>query len=184
MADTSVFLAVFILFLLLGLAVTVFSDPYIRREHRKILLLIVALCASLVVQNCWEYTLTVRPLKRLERQLVAIYGYSVRPAITVLIFPIIAPKKQFWPAWVLVGINAAVHFTALFSTICFTITEHNIYYGGPLKHFCLYVSLLMLANLLYLTIHVSRGLRIADAAMPVLSIGMSLVSTWMDIQRD
>lgn len=149
MAETNVSLAVFILFLLLGLAFTVFNDPYIRREHRKILLLIDALCASLVIQNCWEYALSIGPLKQLERQLVAIYGYSVRPVIIVLIYPIIAPKKRFWPAWVLVGINAAVHMTALFSYICFTITEHNLYYGGPLKFFCVYTSLLLLAYLLY-----------------------------------
>ena len=184
MTETNISLALFILFMLLGLAFTVFNDPYIRREHRKILLLIVGLCASLVIQNCWEYALTIGPLKQLERQLVAIYGYSVRPAIIVLTFPLIAPKKRSWPAWVLVGINAAVHSTALFSTICFTITEHNSYYGGPLKHFCLYVSLLLLAYLLYLTIREHRGVRAADAAMPVLSIVMILVSTWMDIQSD
>ena len=117
MADTDISFVFFILFLLGGLAFTVFNDPYIRREHRKTLLLIVGLCASLVFQNCWEYALSIGPTRQLERQLVCIYGYSVRPAIIVLIFPIIAPKKQFWPAWVLVGINAAVHSTALFSHI-------------------------------------------------------------------
>ena len=177
----------FILFLLAGLAFTVFSDPYIRREHRKSLLLIIGLCASLAVQNCWEYALSVGPLKQLERQLVCIYGYSVRPVIIVLIFPLIAPKtpkKRFWPAWALVGINAAVHMTALFSYICFTITEHNRYYGGPLKFFCVFTSLLLLAYLLYLIIRESRGLRPADKAMPVLSIVLILIAVWLDVQDD
>ena len=180
----------FILFLLAGLSFTVFSDPYISPKHRKTLLLIIGLCASLVIQNCWEYALTVGPLKQLERRLVCIYGYSVRPVIIVLIFPIIAPKtpktpkKRFWPAWALVGINAAVHMTALFSTICFTITEHNRYYGGPLKFFCVFTSLLLLAYLLYMIIRESRGLRPSDRAMPMLSIVMILVSVWLDIQSD
>ena len=180
----------FILFLLAGLTFTVFRDPYIRREHRKTLLLIIGLCASLVIQNCWEYALSIGPLKQLERRLVCIYGYSVRPVIIVLIFPIIAPKtpktpkKRFWPAWALVGINAAVHMTALFSTICFTINEHNRYYGGPLKFFCVFTSLLLLAYLLYMIIRESRGLRPSDRAMPILSIVLILVSVWLDIRSD
>ena len=44
MAETSFSFAFFILFLLIGLAFTVFNDPYIRREHRKILLLLLANC--------------------------------------------------------------------------------------------------------------------------------------------
>lgn len=184
MTETNISLAVFILFLLFGLTFTVFNDPYIRREHRKILLLIGVLCASLVVENCWQYALTVGPTKPLERKLVAIYGYSVRPAIIVLIFPIIAPKKRSWPGWILVGINAAVHMTALFSDICFTITETNIYRGGPLQFFCICASLPLLAYLLYLTIRESRGLRPVDTAMPVLSIVMILVSVWLDIEDD
>lgn len=184
MTETNISLAVFILFLLFGLTFTVFNDPYIRREHRKILLLIGVLCASLVVENCWQYALTVGPTKPLERKLVAIYGYSVRPAIIVLIFPIIAPKKRSWPGWILVGINAAVHMTALFSDICFTITETNIYRGGPLKYFCICASLPLLIQLLYLMIRESRGLRPVDTAMPVLSIVMILVSVWLDIEDD
>ena len=187
---TTVSFLFFILFLLAGLTFTVFRDPYIHRKHRKTLLLIVGLCASLAVQNCWEYTLSIGPLKQLERQLVCIYGYSVRPVIIVLIFPLIAPKtpktpkKRFWPAWVLVGINAAVHMTALFSYICFTITEHNRYYGGPLKFFCVFTSLLLLAYLLYLIIRESRGLRPADKMMPALSIVLILIAVWLDVQDD
>ena len=184
MAETDISFAVFILFLLFGMAFTVFNDPYIRRGHRRIMLLIAGLCASLVIQNCWEHALIIGHTRQLERKLVSIYGYSIRPVIIVLIYPIIAPKKRFWPAWVLVGINAAVHMTALFSHICFTITEHNLYYGGPLKFFCVYTSLLLLAYLLYLIIHESRGLRPADKAMPVLSIVMILVSVWLDIEDD
>ena len=42
------------LLLLLGLGFIVVIDPYIKREHRKIMLLIVGLCLSLIVQNLWE----------------------------------------------------------------------------------------------------------------------------------
>ena len=94
MTEANMPLTFFVLFLLAGLMVTVFIDPYIRREYRKTLLLICGLCASLIVQNHLEYALAIGPVRQLERQLVAIYGYSVCPAIIVLIFPIIAPKKS------------------------------------------------------------------------------------------
>ena len=184
MPETNVSFAVFVLFLLLGLMFTIYNDPYIRREHRKTLLLIGFLCASLVVQNEWEYALTVGPTKQLERQLVSIYGYSVRPAIIALPLPIIAPKKRFWPAWVLVGINAAVHMTALFSDVAFTISEHNRYYGGPLQFFCVFISLLLLGYLMYLTLHEHRGVRYTDEMMPVMSIVMILIAAWLDINTD
>ncbi len=51
MAEINISFAFFVPFLLEGLAFTVFNDSYIRRGHRKTLLLIVGLCASLVVQK-------------------------------------------------------------------------------------------------------------------------------------
>ena len=40
-----------LLLLLLGLGFTVVIDPYIRREHRRVMLVIAALCLTLVAQN-------------------------------------------------------------------------------------------------------------------------------------
>ena len=79
-------------------------------------------------------------------------------------------------------INAAVHFTALFSNICFTITKQNHYYGGPLKYFCVFTSLLLLMYLMYLIFRESRGLRVLDKVMSMFSIVLILVSIWLDIQ--
>ena len=39
------------LFLLLGLGFTVVIDPYIQQKQRRIMLLIIVLCLSLIVQN-------------------------------------------------------------------------------------------------------------------------------------
>ncbi|MBR3020481.1 MAG: hypothetical protein IKH57_26020 [Clostridia bacterium] len=131
MTETHIVFDFFVLFLLVGLTVAVFIDPYIRRERRKTLLLIIGLCASLIIQNHLEYALASGPPRPLLRTLNSIYGYSVRPLILVLIYPIIAPKTRHYPAFILVVVNAAVHLTALFSHICFTITEQNHYNGGP-----------------------------------------------------
>ena len=48
-----------LLLLLLGLAFIVWIDPYIRREHRRTMLIIAALCLTLIVQNYWENELFV-----------------------------------------------------------------------------------------------------------------------------
>ena len=180
MAEASSILTYFVLFLLIGLAFTILKDPYIRLTHRKTLLLIMGLCVSLIVQNHVEYALMIGPLRKLERTLVSFYGYAVRPVIIVLTYSIIAPRKRFFPAWALVCVNAAVYLTALFSPVCFMITANNHFLGGPLKHCCLVVSLLLLICLLYLTIreqgHVSR----AETVMPVLSVVMICASIWLD----
>ena len=62
---------------LLGLAFTVGIDPYIRREHRRILLIIAALCMTLIAQNYWDFALTVGPPRQTLRTVVSIYGYCV-----------------------------------------------------------------------------------------------------------
>lgn len=76
---------------------------------------------------------------------MAIYGYTIRPAILVLFLCLIAPGSRREWAWALVGVNAAVHCTALFSHICFWIDAENHYQDGPLEHFCLWVSAILFA---------------------------------------
>ncbi len=43
-----------LLLLLIGLAFTVVIDPYIRREHRQTMLIVAALCLTLIIQNYWD----------------------------------------------------------------------------------------------------------------------------------
>ena len=72
------------LFLLLGLGVTVVIDPYIQQKQRRIMLLIVVLCLSLIVQNLWENELFVSHSHLALKNLLSAYGYSVRPVFLVL----------------------------------------------------------------------------------------------------
>ena len=171
---------VFALFLLAGLTFTVFYDPYIRSSQRKTLLVIIGLCVSLIVQNLVEFALASGEPRWLERTLAAVFGYSVRPAIIVLFFPIVAPKRRCGPAWALVGVNGAVHMTALFSHVCFWIDDNNHFRGGPLRNTCLAVSGLLLAYLLYLTVHeYSKASKKANT-IPILIIVMILFAIWID----
>ena len=179
--DATYFIS-FILFLLIGLAVTILSDPYIRRRHQNSLLLIILLCISLIVQNYIEDALAAGPPRWLERTAASIYGYAVRPAIIVLAYPILAPKKRFLAAWILVAVNALVHMTALFSHLCFWIDEGNHWQPGPLRYFCLYVSIMLLVYMLYLSVHEHRHARFLESVIPVLAVAMILLSVWMDGQ--
>lgn len=124
---------VFVDFLMLiGLAFIVTIDPYIRREHRRIMLLIVTLCFTLIVQNLWEHNLSLGPGRLLGRTLCSIYGYAIRPVFLILFLYIVQPKGKRWIWWALAGINALVYCTALFSPICFTFSQDNHYVSGPL----------------------------------------------------
>ena len=80
--------------LLIGLSFTVVIDPYIRREHRRAMLVIAALCLTLIAQNFWDYALTVGEPQQTLRTVVTIYGYSVRPVILILFLYIVQPTSN------------------------------------------------------------------------------------------
>ena len=180
MGQGSIPLLLLVMFLLAGLTFTVFNDPYIRRGHRRVMLVIIALCFSLVIQNIVEACLAAGAPRIVARTLSSIYGYSVRPLVIVLFFSLVAPRKRFGPAWILAGLNAGIHMTALFSGVCFRISESNHFQRGPLGYTCLAVSLALLMYLLYLTVWTYRTAPLKETALPVLIVVMILVSVWMD----
>ena len=104
---------------MIGLTFAILIDPYIRRDHRRIMLIIVALIFSLIAQNYFGYLLDKDGTMLFRRTLVGIYGYSIRPIILLLFFYIVGSKQKYWPFWILIALNAAIHLTAVFSGICF-----------------------------------------------------------------
>ncbi|MBR1389965.1 MAG: hypothetical protein IJ567_00690 [Lachnospiraceae bacterium] len=117
---------------LIGLIFAVRIDPYIRRKHRKVMLIIIAVDFSLVAQNIIGFVLDAFRTYPYERTLVGIYGYCVRPLILLLFFYIVSEKKKHTTAWALIGINTIVHLTALFSGICFSIDADDHFHRGRL----------------------------------------------------
>ena len=166
--------------LLLLLAFLVHINRYIRLELRKTMQLIVVVVFSLVVQNFLEYRLADGELRWLARTLTAIYGYAIRPVILVLFLKVIAPQKRFGWAWALVGINAAVNLTALFSHICFWIDEGNHWQGGPLNKMCYYVSVILLVCWFVLTIRIFQPQKRKETWVPVLVFALIFCSIVMD----
>lgn len=170
-----------LLLLLLGLAFTVVIDPYIRREQRKIMLIIVALSLSLIGQNLWENALFVRHSNLALKNFLSAYGYSVRPVILILFLCIIRPEGKKWPWWTLAGINALLYFTSPFTKLCFEIRPSDfVSLRGPLGFTCFLISGLLLLELLIRTILRYRKTRRIEQLIPISVALIVAVSVAMD----
>ena len=169
-----------LLLLLLGLGFTALIDPYIQKKQRRIMLIIAALCLTLVAQNYWDYALTIGQPQLMLRTIVTIYGYSVRPVILVLFLYIIEPARRRWYWWVLAGLNAALYLTALFSPVSFRIGEGNHFFGGPLAPSCLVVSMILLIHLLIQTFRSRKTAWKWDVWIPGFVVVSILASIYLD----
>ena len=137
-----------LLLMLFGLVLAVLADSYISRDNRRIMLIIAALCLSLIVQNLWEYELVIGRPRPILRTVLSVFGYSARPVILILFLYITQPNGQKWPLWTLAGINAALYCTSPFTKLCFYISEtDNISIRGPLWLTCFAVSAVLLVEL-------------------------------------
>ena len=170
-----------LLLLLIGLGFTVWVDPYIGRERRRVMLLIVLLSLSLIVQNVLEYRCAVAQPRGNWRTVLTIYGYAVRPVILILFLYIVHEKKRkLWPWWVLAGINAAVYLSALFSPLSFWIDEGNSYHGGPLAPSCILCSMVLLGVLLWEAVRNRRDNGKWSLWIPVFVFCMIVASVALD----
>ena len=182
--DTGTMAVLFsLMLLLLGLAFTVLIDPYIRRGHRRTMLIIVALCLTLVAQNIWENQLFVSRSNLTLKYFLAAYGYAVRPVILVLFLYIVLPEEKKWPQWTLVGINSVLYFTSPFTKLCFEIREWDfITLRGPLGFACFLISGILLIELLIRTILRYRETRKYDQLIPVSVALIIAVSVALDLR--
>ncbi len=165
---------------LFGLGFAVLTDRYLQREHRRDMLLIVGLVLCLVIQNLLENTLARGP-QIFGRTLAAIAGYSIRPLILLLFLRIVSPRRSHRLGWLLVCLNFAVHLTALFSPLCFTILEGNRFTRGPLGYTCHIVSLLLLVELMYYTVTRDSREEKQSLWIPLLNAGFIIASSVADI---
>lgn len=163
-----------------ALAFAIAVDGYFEKKQKRIFLLILGLVFLLITQNYAEMLTCAGPPQILLRTLLSILGYSLRPAILLLFFYLVEPKRNFWWGWVLVGLNAAIHLTSLFSHLCFWIDQNNAYQGGPLYCTCLVISLLLLAVLLLLTLRKSRHNPGKEIWIPLIIVPLILGGVVLD----
>ena len=166
-----------LLLMIFGLIFTVLADSYIRKDHRRIILIISALCLSLIVQNLWEYKLILGPPQIRLRECISAFGYSVRPVILILFLYIIRPGGRKWPLWALAGINAVLYCTSPFTKLCFYISEpDNVSIRGPLWLACSVISAILLIELFVQTVSRYRETRKWEHLIP-LSISLLIIAS-------
>ncbi len=158
-----------VIFVLIGLTVAVALDNCTRVEQRRMLLLILLVEFLLVVQNYAGYLMEPLRSAAFAKTIISLTGYILRPLMFVLFFRLVAPDKRFWPAWVLIGLNAAVYLTALFSRAAFYFDENSTFHRGPLGFTCFYISAVLFVYLIWLTISENRRLRMKALSLPLLS---------------
>ena len=151
MARIEEFLVIFpILLILLGLAAAILADGYLGIRNRRLMLLIIVLTVCIVAQNGLDYLLETRNVHNAAWTWNSIAGYSLRPVILLLFLGIVGYRWKKWPLWALVGANALIHLTALFSPICFGYVD-NRFIRGPLGYTSFVVSGILLLLLLIQT---------------------------------
>ena len=169
-----------LLCLLIGLTITVAIDPYISREHRRVMGIIIALSVTLIVQNIWEDYIAAGHPQWFLRTTLAVYGYTIRPVFLILFLYIVRPGKRYLPCWALAILNWAVNMTAFFSHLCFYIDENNHYQSGPLHTVTYVVSAILLGVCLFQSVRNYRTSRKRDLIIPLMVVLTVLVSVFLD----
>jgi two-component sensor histidine kinase len=162
------------------LSVVVTIDAYIRPDLKRIMRLIIAVVFSVVIRDHLEYRLMIGEPRPQLRTLVAIYGYVVRPVVLVLFMRMIVSQKRLWWAWALVGVNATVYLTALFSDVCFHISHDNHYIGGPLSDTAFYIGAMLLIGYIVMAIRVFEPKTRRETWLPVLMFELIIGALALD----
>ena len=170
------------LFLLIGLSITVAIDPYISREHRRVMGIIIALSVTLIIQNVWEDYIAAGPPRWFLRTTLAVYGYTIRPVFLILFLYIVQPGTKHLACWALAILNWAVNMTAFFSHLCFYIDEANHYQGGPLHTVTYVVGTILLGIWLFQSVREYPTSRKRNLIIPLFVVLIISVSVLLDRQ--
>jgi len=170
-----------IILILFGMMFSVLIDSYFSKKNRGIMLITIALIFSLVVVNYLEFIFDIGGMHIIGRTVTAIMGYSVRPIILLMFVYIVGTKRGYWPFWLLIGVNFIIHFTALFSGICFQIDATNHFLRGPLGYSCHIISGILLVYLVYLTLREYSQVKKADIWLPIINAFLIITSVFIDL---
>ena len=176
----TVALLVPLLFLLVGLTITVVTDPYVSRKHRRVMGVIIVLSFVLIAQNLLEDWLAAGEPQWFLRTTLAICGYTLRPLFLILFLYIVQPERKYLGCWALAILNWGIYMTAYFSHLCFWIGSGNRFFRGPLAFTCLYVSVILLGDLLVQSIRNNQTGGKQETLIPIFIVVMILASVYLD----
>lgn len=179
---TETLLYCLLMLLMVGLAFTVLVDGYIRKAHRNVMRVIVALIISLFADDWLAYCFDLDGSKVFVRTLLAVYSYSARPVLLILCGRIVSGKPSARLAWSLAGLNALIHVTAFFSGISFYIDPRIGFQRGPLGYTSHIVSTVLFAQLAFFTFSgrknmkgMERFILLFNAAVIVAAVAVDTV---------
>ena len=156
-------------------------DPYIEKKNRSTMLWIVLLVFVILLLDCLNGLFLIWILVP-QRIVADICCYAARPLAIVLLLRVLQPEKRHPFCWILLGVNAAIHLTALFSPICFTLDPTGFFIRGPLGYTSHIVSGVLLAYLTWVSVRISFGGEKRESLLPVLSALLIAASVVLDTQ--
>ncbi len=183
-AGIEALIALPLLIQIFGLSFVVIIDPYISREQRRVMLIINLLVLGLLIRDLAAHQLDVIGTMPFLRTLLAIYGYVTRPVLIVMYLYLVKASRKYTAAWVLVGINAVIYLTALFSGICFYIDEGNQFHRGPLGYTVHIVGLILLLYTLRTAVIEYGGIRMRSSVIPVVIVALIVAALILDTVVD
>ena len=166
---------------LLVMLYIIWQDPYIEKKNRTTMFWIVLLVFGILILDCLNALFLIRVLVP-ERIVADICCYAARPLAIVLLLRVLEPEKRHPVCWVLLGVNAAIHMTALFSPICFTLDPTGFFIRGPLGYTSHIVSGILLAYMTWVSVRISCRSRRRESLLPVLSVLLIVASVVLDSQ--
>ena len=168
---------------LVGVYYAVLMDPYIQERQRRLFFITLWLEASLVVQDLLSYHLTLA-VNVPFRIFVSAYGYAVRPFILVLFLRLIDSESDLTLHKVMVGVNAAVYFTAFFAPLAFTITEDNMFHRGPMGFMCHVLSFIFLIVLVQRSLKTFYHSKKTESVIPIVCCVLVITAAMADTILD
>ena len=164
---------------LVSLAFAIRSDPYIRKEHGRILLMAIVVVFTLILQNQFVQSPQAMLFGRYKLSdavltLLTVYGYCMRPVVLMLFIRILS---EDWRPQILAAANALINVTALFDGFAFSIVD-GVFYRGPLGYTTHVIGALLLiwdAALSY-----KYGKEKGASLLPFRVAALMLVATALD----
>lgn len=182
----TIILNIAILLQILGMLLIAYSDHYLPRRDRSVVMVIGFLTLSLLLQNQLDHALgagliDAGPRVALYRTLVSVYGYAIRPVIIMLFIKLNKPDRRYRGLWILTGINAAVYLTAFFSPIAVSFAEDGGFRRGPLGITVFIISFIQIIYMLIPLVADIKNKERVDNLIPVVLAILIIAAVVTDI---
>lgn len=170
---------------LVGVAIAVLADPYIKKANRNRVYAITLIVGFLL----WEPQFTMKYGDILYSNapiflytLISAAGYILRTVVLYLFIRLIENEKGFKFLHALLVGNAALCMTAFFSRLVFYYDDNLRWHRGPLGYVPFVVSLIMVIWIVIGALMKYRGLRRREAIVPIIISVMVIIAVLMDME--